>query len=344
MNPTVGEALGPALSRPVDPTVSAGPDITGRSAADPVRVLFLGGVGRSGSTIVANAVGQHPRTVSIGELVHLWQRGLLDNELCGCGSRLRQCPFWTQVGLEAFGGWDTLDLPGILELQHSVDRNRYVPLMLRPELSPGYRRSLEEYAGLLSRLYRAISSVSGAPVIVDSTKHVSFAYLLRRVPGIDVRVAHLVREPQGVAYSWAKKVKRPEAVDRDDDMPRYSPARTSGKWLAYNSALHGLSLLGTPTRLFRYEDLMADPRAQIGSLLELAGLDPGPLPHLGDDWVELEPSHTIAGNPARFRHGRVELRTDRAWTTEMEPGDRRKVSMLTWPLRAVYGYGRGGPR
>jgi len=332
----------------VSPTVSDSPSrapaVSDLSATEPVRVLFLGGVGRSGSTIVANAAGQHPQTVSIGELVHLWQRGLIDNELCGCGARLRECPFWSEVGAEAFGGWETLDLEAVLALQRSVDRNRYVPLMVRPEPSPRYRRSLTEYAGLLSRLYRAISTVSGAPVIIDSTKHVSFAYLLRRVPGIDVRVAHLVREPEGVAYSWAKKVRRPEAVDRADDMPRYTPARTSGKWLAYNSALHGLGLLGTPTRLFRYEDLMADPRTQIASLLELAGLQPGPLPHLGDDWVELGTSHTIAGNPARFRQGRVELRTDRAWTTEMDPSDRRKVSLLTWPLRTAYGYRRGGPR
>ncbi len=332
--------MSPVVSNPP----STAPAVPTRAATDPVRVLFLGGVGRSGSTIVANAAGQHPQTVSIGELVHLWQRGLVDNELCGCGARLRECPFWNRVGEEAFGGWDSLDLPGVLELAHRVDRNRYVPLMVRPEPSPGYRRSLLEYTALLGRLYRAISTVSGAPVIVDSTKHVSFAYLLRRVPGIDVRVAHLVREPEGVAYSWAKKVRRPEAVDRTDEMPRYSATRTSGKWLAYNSALHGLGLLGTPTRLFRYEDLMADPRAQIASLLELAGLEPGPLPHLGDDWVELEPSHTIAGNPARFRHGRVELRTDRAWATEMDPTDRRRVSLLTWPLRVAYGYGRGGPR
>ncbi|MCP3939242.1 MAG: sulfotransferase [Actinomycetia bacterium] len=305
---------------------------------DPVRILFLAGLGRSGSTIVANVLGQHSNAVSIGELVHLWARGLADNELCGCAKPLQECEFWTRVGELAFGGWSQLDLDEVMSLQGRVDRNRYIPLMVFPKLHP--RRALDQqrYTDILLRIYRAIRDVSGAEVIVDSTKHVSYAYLLSQIEGIDVSVAHLVRESQGVAYSWAKTIERPEVTSGHDEMPRYSPARTSSKWLSYNLMLHGLRAVGTPRRLVRYEDAMRDPRAQIALLMEFAGLVPLELDHIGDGWVELTATHTVAGNPSRFNHGRVDLRLDRAWVDMMEERDKRIVGALTWPLSTAYGY------
>ena len=308
--------------------------------AEPVRILFVAGLGRSGSTIVANVLGQHERTVSIGELVHLWSRGLKDNELCGCGEPFGQCQFWAAVGDLAFGGWYRLDIDQMLELQHRVDRNRYVPLMIAPRIAPSYRRSLDRYAAVLSRIYLAIREVSGCAVIIDSTKHVSYAFLLGRLPDVEVKVAHLVRDSQGVAHSWAKTVRRPEVADGHDEMPRYSPARTSAKWMVYNAALHGLGAVGTQRMLIRYEDMMAAPREQFRKVLEFAGLDAGSMDHLGEDWVELSSTHTVAGNPSRFDSGRVPLRLDAAWKHEMGPADRRLVAGLTWPLSRLYGYGR----
>ena len=40
-----------------------------------VPVLFVGGLGRSGSTLLARMLGTIPGMVSVGELVHLWKRG-----------------------------------------------------------------------------------------------------------------------------------------------------------------------------------------------------------------------------------------------------------------------------
>lgn len=305
----------------------------------PVSVLFLAGLGRSGSTIIANVLGQHPDAVSVGEVVHLWTRGLADNERCGCGQPLRECDFWSEVGRVAFGSWDALDLDAHHALGRTIDRNRYIPLMVAPRLARGRRTAQQRYTDVLTKLYRAIRTVSGASVIVDSTKHASYAYLLSTMPSIDLRVAHLVRESQGVAHSWAKVVARPEVTTGSDDMPRYSPTQTSGKWIAYNALLHGLAPLRTPRQLFRYEDVIGSPRMSFRNLARLADLDPAPLLDLvGQDWVELAPTHTVAGNPSRFQHGRVDLRLDREWVDKMPTTDRRLVTALTWPMARAYGY------
>src|SRR5206468_2970805 len=58
-------AISPAAHVPVDP-----PD------EGPVRVLFVGGLGRSGSTLVDRMLAQMPEATSVGELVHIWERAL----------------------------------------------------------------------------------------------------------------------------------------------------------------------------------------------------------------------------------------------------------------------------
>ena len=51
-------------------------------------------------------LGGLPGCTAVGELRHIWERGVLGNRLCGCGEPFHECPFWSAVGREAFGGWD----------------------------------------------------------------------------------------------------------------------------------------------------------------------------------------------------------------------------------------------
>ncbi len=312
----------------------------------PVRVLYIGGCGRSGSTLLDRILGQIPGLWSVGEIVHIWRRGLAANQLCGCGEPFSDCPFWSKVGVVAFGGWDRLDAKEVLRLQHSVDRNRYIPLMVFSWLSPTYRRRMHTYAGYLSRLYRAIDQVGAGRMIVDSTKHASYAFLLRRVQGVELRVVHLVRDSRGVAYSWTKEIRKPEIVDQTEYMPRYHPARMAFRWVAYNSLFHVLRWSGTPSMFVRYESLVRTPRQQVERILAFGEHDPEPetLDFIGDAEVTLEPTHTVAGNPMRFKQGPLAIRADRQWRERMDRGHQRVVGALTWPLMRLYGYRVREPR
>ena len=57
-----------------------------------------------------------------------------------------------------------------------------------------------------------------------------------------------------------------------------------------------------------------------------------------DGSVVLSASHTVAGNPMRFRTGPTKLRRDDAWRQSLPRGRRVLVSALTGPLLARYGY------
>ena len=288
-------------------------------------------------------LGQLPGIWSVGELVHVWQRGLADNNLCGCGARFRDCSFWGRVGEQAFGGWDALEVEEILDLKQSVDRNRYIPLMCLPGLWPPYQSRLRRYLELLDRLYRAVAQVAGPAMIVDASKHISYAFLLRQMSGVDLRVVHLVRDSRGVAFSWTRLLRRLEVVDGEAIMDTKAPLRISGRWLSHNALFHLLRRLGVPVLLVQYESLVHRPSAELVRLLDHAG-EPsaaGRLDFIGDGWVELGASHALAGNPMRFRQGRVPLRVDEEWRSKLSRGQRLLTLCSTWPLLVRYGYLRG---
>src|SRR5690349_13356603 len=76
--------------------------------ANTSQVLYIAGEGRSGSTVLAALLGTYENYVSVGEIRGVW-RAVETDELCGCGLQFSQCPFWTEVGRDAFGGWEHVD-------------------------------------------------------------------------------------------------------------------------------------------------------------------------------------------------------------------------------------------
>jgi hypothetical protein len=314
---------------------------TGTAPAGP-RVVYLAGLGRSGSTLLERLLGEMPGARPAGEVVHLWLRGVRDGERCGCGQPFSSCPFWRDVGQAAFGGWDQVDVERITRLRATVDRARFLPLLATARLRRRLQPALDEYVAYYQRTYAAISQVSGAPVVIDSSKHASLAFCLASSPRLDLRIIHMIRDSRAVAYSWSKVVDRPEASG--SQMSTYPAASAALRWNLQNGALQLLACLGTPTLRVRYEDFIRSPAATLSRIAAFAGLPGGPefgfLGHgAGGQWqAELSATHTASGNPMRFTTGQVPIRRDDRWQTAMVAAQRRTVTTLTFPLLMRYGY------
>ncbi|WP_017584052.1 sulfotransferase [Nocardiopsis valliformis] len=302
--------------------------------------MFVGGMGRSGSTLIERLLGELPGFCSVGEIVHLWQRGLVENERCGCGLAFADCGFWAEVGKRAFGGWECLDVQRVLRLKDGVDRTRYLPALLNGSAGEGALAArTARYTDLYHRLYSAVAQVSGARVIVDASKHASLAACLRWRYGARMRLLHVVRDPRAVAHSWGKRVARPDASpgSSEPEMARYSAGRSAVQWMTQNSTLDALARRGVPTLRVRYEDFVADPEAEFGRVAAFAGHTGAPLT-LGEGGVKLSEGHAVSGNPMRFRTGPVGVRADHAWREGMAPWRRGLVAAVTSPTRGRYGY------
>lgn len=314
------------------------------------RVLFIGGLGRSGSTLVEKLLNEVPTTFSVGETVHLWERGVRDRERCGCGDGFDQCQHWRAVGARAFGSWSEVDLDRMIDLRWEQDRSRRLPQILRAVRSGRLGAAQRAYLDGMRAVLLASAAVAAEQrgvrptdvVLLDSSKHLSTAALLSCDPALDVRVLHLVRDPRGVAYSWMKTVERPETDG--EIMPRYSARRTAGRWVTDNLGFDALAALGVPTVRVRYEDVLADPEGRILEIARFAGaIHAG---QAGLDFIEgnrahlTTPMHSIAGNPLRFGGDDIELRLDDAWRTALPANDRRTVELITLPTLHHFGYER----
>ncbi len=300
------------------------------------RVLYLGGFGRSGTTLVERLLGQLPGICALGEVVHLWERDIRADERCGCGARFSGCRFWQQVGHLAFGGWEKVDVDRVRTLRHLVERTRHIPWLATMIQAPD---EVREYANYYARVYAAAAEVSGCPVVVDSSKHSALAHVLRWADDVQLRVVHVIRDARGVAYSWTKTVARPE-TDGTDEMTRYSPGRSALLWNAHNAAFGLLARRGVAVRRIRYEQFLADPRGELSRLGEFAGRQPtaADLSFLQPDYADLRVGHSAAGNPMRFTVGRLPLRRDDAWVGGLPQSQRRLVGAVCGPLLRAYGY------
>jgi hypothetical protein len=120
------------------------------AAGRDVRVLYVMGQDRSGSTILGSVLGSVDRFVHVGELRQLWFQGYIRGALCGCRLPTPDCPFWGRVVSSAgVPGPESADR--VVALGKEVLRLRRFPANLRSTLDAG-PRDLRTYAGLFGRL------------------------------------------------------------------------------------------------------------------------------------------------------------------------------------------------
>ncbi|WP_051724078.1 sulfotransferase domain-containing protein [Micromonospora chokoriensis] len=304
----------------------------------PVRVLYLAGSGRSGSTLVTTVLGQLPGFFAAGELRYLWRRGLLENRPCGCGSALADCPLWARVRADL----TEADPAGIAARLAARLRLRGLPALLRRQRRgqppvPGHPDDTH-----LARLYASIAEHTlpgpSGGVIVDSSKLPPYGALLGSLPGIDLYVLHVVRDPRATAYSWRRR--RPLDGRADDQLMSRPPVgKAALLWLVWNTAT--LRLWGGRGERYlrmRYEDFVADPAGSTARIAGFVGASTEELPFPTPATVRLTPTHSVAGNPSRHRTGLVDVVADTEWLTGLSTRAYAVVTALTGVALSRFGY------
>ena len=304
-----------------------------------VKVLLIMGWTRSGSTILDNLLGEIDGFFSSGELHYIWERGLLEKRLCACGTEIERCEVWGAVLKEAFG--DNLPDPAaVARWQCDAVRVRHTWKLLRQARVPSGWRPLDSYAPVATGLYKAIGRVTGARVVVDSSKRPSDAALLQLLPDIDPYYLHLVRDPRGVAYSWKRRRREYDRGDRPAEMPRHGSVYSTFGWSEVNIAAEAVRRRVDPRRsmLVRYEDFITNPRRTLLDVARLVGEEPEQLPVSDDRIASLNRNHAASGNPSRFKTGPIKLKPDEEWKAKLKKRDLIIATGMGFPLIRRYGY------
>lgn len=299
--------------------------MNGSRQLEPLRVLYISGMGRSGSTLLARALGQVEGLFNAGEAMRFLFHSDLFSRLrqCGCGAEASSCPFWGDL----LTGID----PRLRGLATRQLRIRRLPALVGFG-GPRARRRLGRLATALGEVLGEISRRSACRTIVDASKNPATGALLARVPGIELYVLHLVRDPRAVVGSWS----HPKGYLR-----RHGALKVTVWWLLYNLSTELLRCRAKGYVQIRFEDMARDLPAHVAHVLRRSGLEGADLAFIERQRIRLSPQHALAGNPDKFTHGWVPIRPP-----EKPAAGRMRwlVTLLTFPLLRRYGYVGPGSR
>ncbi len=306
------------------------------------KILFIGGYGRSGSTLLDRVLGQIDGFCSVGELRYLLTRGIAEARLCGCGKPVPKCAFWgTALAKMGISNISRRALDELISLQASVDRIRYIPHIMIPLIrTRKYSKNLREYTDLLLQLISTLAELFGCEVLVDSSKDPSHGFVLSEIDGIDLRLLHLVRDSRAVAYSWQRKKRNLEVKDRVVYMRRLHPIESAIMWSLSNTLTELLSRRVNYYVRLKYEELTADPENATKYALEKLGFSAWrDLPFVNNNTINISKlTHNISGNPSKFSMGNVIIREDKEWIKMLSLKYKYIVTTLTLPWLLKYGY------
>lgn len=198
-----------------------------------MKVIYIVGMGRSGSTLLDILLDTHSQIRALGGVRRLAHYAR--NHRCACGAEsFWKCEFWSQVNAQ---------------LQSKIGRD-LTTLDVHARNDEVFRRENRT-------LFEVVSEVAGTPFVTDNSKSVSRLRRLMAAPDIDVIPIHVLRDARGRAQSLRKR-------KRQNYIPTFTYSHRSVR-------LYYL-LRNRPHIVVNYERLATDPTGQLTKLMDRLGL------------------------------------------------------------------------
>jgi len=265
-------------------------------------------------------LGTHPDVVNVG---HMIGPGASFKKLpnCSCRKQHDKCQFWKNVEKELnklgepknlyFG----LHFNSILEKRTVFNRLIVGGLIfdrierLRNSIVKNYSKYYEEIKRIKKRNIRyieAIKKVSNKNIIIDSSKDILRLQYLMEIPFLDIKVVHLVREPQGAVSSSLRRAKKRNKGSK-------SLVWTTLRWLLYEKKIEK-KILNKIKRKNQYtviyEDLCGNPLLVLDEIADQFGIKKGKFT------TDYNPRNQhIYGNAIRIREPE-KVKRDMRWEKE----------------------------
>ena len=234
-------------------------------------IIYIGGYGRSGSTILGLLLGQLDNFYLVGE-IGVFHVALKDRRPCTCGSELSKCNFWSSY------------------LNHDGDA---------------------KYAKKSSPIEKYVLEESAADCIVDTTKtswyNAKRPFLLSK-RGNKVFFIHLYRPLKYVMKS-AKKGMNTDLENNINRKTKFVILRTTLGWLLANFIAWLYQLyFGKNSAFINFNELQKDPKKALDALVCLTKDEAEFLYNLINEQKELKTSHEINGNRFLRQKGPIKFK------------------------------------
>lgn len=264
-------------------------------------IVYIVSDRRAGSTLLENMLGQQQGIVSVGEMRmlqgHLKKEGPGEkwNWKCSCGEEILECPFWSEVNKTV----DLLDKRTRLDhkaFKSGFSQNKKQVVSFIESLSVEGHHIAQDSAKILEE----VLDVSDAKWVIDSSKDPFQAYFLYQSRPTKVKLVHLHRSVEALAYSKLKH--------KGDSSPSSMKMMAYMRQVSRQNQLLKSVVEKIPSKdryQLNYKDLAQHPKDQLSGLLNFLGVD-----HQRDNLpthVEPQISHSIGGTPSRFERRPIEF-------------------------------------
>jgi hypothetical protein len=273
-----------------------------------LKVLYIVGCSRSGSTLLQTLLGLSKEILVLGEVRRL-PAILKRSETCSCGAVLNRCPFWSTILAKL-----PYDLEYLAVGRNNLIENYIEKLMLLLQLkydnvSKFLSNSSKQCAlyKMTADIYHEASNLAGVKILVDNSKVPFYFAKLRQKNGNSIQPVYLHRDGRAVVYSKLRRT----GISVRQASKQYRNTTISMELLRF-------CLQSKPNFVFRYEDLCAYPEVIINNLRELAGLRNIELKKL-----KFSPGryHFLGGSPSYKERSPLDLQVDQRWSKEMSNKD-----------------------
>jgi len=263
-------------------------------------LIYIGGYGRSGSTLLGRLLADNPAVLDLGEVARAGE--FLPNPRwnCSCGRKWHDCAVWSRIP---------------------------------PALLGNGERDLDAHRARIEKLAADFPQYS---VIVDGSKTAhrqvrTPGYLARRST-LPMTFIHLVRDPRAVAWSRFR-----DRVRRKQSSPFWLRAAIAAKvavaWSVANLIAETFALRHRSTSLrVRYDRMLTEGVPEPLNRL----IPPGPLTGrvLAADRGN---THSVSGNIRVRRSGEITIKPDEDWRDSLNGFLSATIVVLALPLMLRYG-------
>lgn len=284
-------------------------------AEQKVNTIYLLGAGRSGTTMLATILNNHPKIFTIGEM-HQFLDYVLEDKDCSCGENLSKCPFWSSIlknlDVSILKNKDNVDMSNSLEKHHLIPF-----YLLGKPIPPKYRE-------IIDMVFKAIQSNIDKPWILDSSKYNSRYLLLRKNKKLNLKGIYLVRDVRGVINSFGKNVQTPKKPL--SAIIYYSLINFWSQWICF---------FDKRVVKIRYEDFVNEPEKTIQKIEKHLFDSTSKASNLTNETFKIP--HIIAGNRLRSQKQLV-IKKDMKWKENITRGNQILYYFLTLPLMLLNKY------
>ena len=200
-----------------------------------IKIIYLLGLGHSGTTLVGRLLNAHSRVVATGgtKNIPLFVSG---RKSCTCGAISPQdCDYWSLVERALVKRGLSLSV-----LDFGYDNQKNLDL-----------QALRFY-------FESVLEASGAEVIVDTSRRRTYFGKLEQVRDVELFPVHIFKDPRAQYSSNKRK--------------GMGMLRSVWNYNVRGRRIHGMKPKGRPIEHVSYEALCRDPRGELGRIMSAVGL------------------------------------------------------------------------